>query len=125
MNTVRVSGQEWMPVREAASLREAAVCTGPRHPGEIFEIRRLQYDTIRHMLEARRVIRAAATFRIQKPAGNIRVVDISGVFIFELVKAAATATVAERFPFRLRHLVERFALPEWCFRVLLSVFRAL
>lgn len=112
MNTLAGSGHQRVPLRETAAFGETAVGTGPRHPGEIRQILRLQDDAVRDVLKPFGIIATATTTQIQKPAGDVGVIDSASVFVFEFVQAATTAAVAQRFPFGARHLLERFTLPE-------------
>jgi hypothetical protein len=45
-------------------------------------------------------------------AGGVRVVEFAIVFILDLVHAAQCATITERLPLRLAHLIEALGFPE-------------
>ncbi len=83
-----------MPLRETAAFGETAVGTGPRHPGEIRQILRIQDDAVRNVFKPLRIIATTTTIQIQEPAGDVGVIDPAGVLVFEFVQAATAAAVA-------------------------------
>src|SRR5690606_5020583 len=59
------------------------------------------------------IVAAAATLRVEQPAGDAGPVDFAGILVLQLGQAAFAAAVAKRFPFGRAHRLERLGFPEW------------
>ena len=108
---VAIAADEIVPVRQRAAFGAQAIGAGPGQPADIVDDAQRQPQAIRDEGLAVLVIHAACGLRVEQPAGDIGVLDLAGVFIFDLVQAAASATVAQGFPFRRIEIGQR-PLPE-------------
>lgn len=112
MNTLPGSGHKRVPPRETASFGQTAVGTGPGHPAEVREIFRIQDHAVGDVFKPLRIIATATTVQIQKPAGDVGVMNLPGILVLEFVQATTAAAVAQRLPFSASHFLERLTLPE-------------
>src|SRR5262249_34595788 len=71
-----------------------------------------ELDAVRDDLLAVLVVPAARRLGVQELAAGVRLGELAGALVLELVDAAHAAAVAQRFPFLLGHLGQRLALPE-------------
>jgi hypothetical protein len=58
------------------------------------------------------VVRASTRVVIEQSASHSGQFDLARVFVLQLVQAALSASIAERFPFRSGQLSEGFSLPK-------------
>lgn len=91
-----------MPPGKVTPFSDEPVGAGGRKPVELADLGRGELDAIPDLLGAAGIIHAPAGACVKKLAGYAREMDPSAVFIFEFDKAAASAAVAEAFPFGRR-----------------------
>ena len=101
-----------MPPIKIATLGDEPVGAGRRHPGKVADILRRQAHAIRHLRLPVAIVAAAACTGVEEGAADVGVLDRAGFLIVELDEAAARASVAEAFPLRLAHGLERLLAPE-------------
>lgn len=91
-----------MPPGKVTPFGDEPVGAGGRKPVELVNLGRGELDAIPYLLGAAGIIRAPAGACVKKFAGYACEMDLSAVFILEFDKAAASAAVAEAFPFSRR-----------------------
>ena len=91
-----------------ASLKQAAVGTGFRHPGDFADIVSGQLQAFGNQCTAVLIFRTFAGFKIEVFADDVGVVYFAGVFILNFYQAAFAATIANGFPFFFRHVLQFF-----------------
>src|SRR5262249_557318 len=88
------------------------IAAGRRQPLDIVDIVGGQPDAIGHQVAAVPVVLAPAAGAIEQAAADVRIIDSTGVLVFELVETAAPAAVANALPFGGRHLRQSLAAPK-------------
>src|SRR5581483_3259163 len=101
-----------MPPIEIAALGEELVGACRRQPDDTADIARGEPHAILHPALPMAVVAAAASLRVEQPAGHVGEERAPGPLFLELVEAAAAAAVAQALPFGAGHLRERLAFPE-------------
>ena len=112
MNGFGVSRDERMPPEKRLSLRKQPIRTGLGHPAQFCDVGCCYFHAVGHIALSIGVIAALAGIVVEKPTGHIRERVFAGVGILQLEQAALATTVAERFPLRIRHVLESLGLPE-------------
>jgi len=100
-----------MPLRQGLPLREPAISATRGQPVEFLGLVYRQQDTVCNLLRPVRIIAAPALFKIEQFAGNISVIRIARIFVFNLMQTTKRTAVAQAFPLLGRHLRQRFAIP--------------
>lgn len=99
VDRLRRSGHKRMPPGKVTPFGDEPVGAGGRKPVELSNLGRGELDAIPDLLGAAGIIHAPAGACVKKLTGYAREMDPSAVFILEFDKAAASAAVAEAFPF--------------------------
>src|SRR5690606_2771078 len=94
-----------------------------RQRGDGAYVLRRQAQAVGHALGAAKIVGAPAQLGIEQPASDAGEVDIAGILVLELGQAALAAAVAERFPLRRRHRLQRLGFPERLIHALIWAFR--
>jgi len=110
---LRITRHERVPPIEVLALGEQHVGARRRQPGDRFQAFGRELDAIIDLFQAVRVVTAAAAVAVEQAAADIGVVGPVGPLLFQLVEAATAAAVTKALPFRIGHLCQGFALPEW------------
>ena len=113
MHACPVARDKRMPMQEVLALRNQAVGAGRRHPFQRGNVFGRENHTSRDFLFAIVIVNAAAALMIEQLAGHIRIIEVAGVFVFQLQKTTFGAAVTEGFPFGLGHLAQCFFPPKW------------
>ena len=108
----RAARNQGVPPGKALSLVEQAVGAGLGEPAELADVFGCQGYTIGHPGGAVRVIGALAGLEIKELASRAGVDELARILVFQLVKTAAAAAVAQAFPFRPAHLRQGLGFPE-------------
>lgn len=111
MHRLAIAAHQIMPGRQRFVVRAEAIGAGAREPGDILDIARGKPDAFDDIGAAVLVIAAETGLAIEQATGNICRVEIAGILILDLVQAAFSAAVAQRFPLRTVERRERL-LPE-------------
>ncbi len=77
-----------MPVRQVLTESESPVGTALGQPAEGLDLIGRQHEALRDASGPVLVVAAATAFEIEQPAGNIRVIKLAGVLVFQLDHAA-------------------------------------
>jgi hypothetical protein len=112
VNRLRVAGDQGMPPFQSSSVRQNAIGAGFWQPFYSPDIIRCQSDAVRNQLAPVAVVGTSASFNVQKITGHPGIMDAAGFPVFELLEAAATASVTERFPLRSGHIMQRRGYPK-------------
>ena len=107
VHRLRASGNQIMPFRQGLTGCTEPIRASLGQPVQGIEIVRIELHTIRDELHAMLVIEATPVAPIKQLAGDVRRVEDSRVFVFELVDATATATIAKRLPLASIEFAER------------------
>jgi hypothetical protein len=112
VHRIAITAHQVMPQGQVLAFTDQSIAAGRRQPAEFFGLARRELDAVRHKVTTVRVVGALAGFQVQQFAGDARVIDRVVLFIFELLQAAQTAPVAQRFPLLRIELIEGFAYSE-------------
>ena len=111
VHRLRITRHQGMPPAQALALHQHPVGACRRQPGKLLQVLIGQNLTIWHEPLAVFIASAAASFQIQEATRDIRVEDLAGSLMFQLVKAATPAAVAQPLPFGFRHFSKGLAPP--------------
>jgi hypothetical protein len=112
-NSVPIPRNQRMPFRQALAFVETTIGTGI---GQIWIIAYCfcsEHETLGYPFFSVWIVSAPARFGIQQLAGQIGVMDVTGIGVLQLYKAAAGASITERLPLIVTELAELFRLPEF------------
>jgi len=101
-----------VPPGEILALRHQPIAAGRRQPFEPPHVARGEPHAILHLRLAMGIVAAAAFLAIEQLAADAGEDRCVGVFVDQLVQAAAAAAVAQALPLGARHLGHRLAAPE-------------
>ena len=93
MNRFGIAGYQGVPIRQWLVFREPAIRTAQRQPAKRIRVIHAQYEAICDQLRPLRIIFASAGIDVQQLARNIRVEDITGLFVFHLLHTAQRTAV--------------------------------
>src|SRR5262249_40378947 len=65
-----------------------------------------------NLLRSIGVVLTGAKAGIQKLAGNVGEIDLTGIFVLQFLQATACTAVAQALPFGIRHLLQGFGFPK-------------
>ena len=95
VHTLRITGDERMPVGQLPAFSQKAVSAGSRHEVQARYVARVQIDAIRNPFPTIGVVAASAAFAIKKMTGNIGKEDFTIVGVFEFHQATFSTTVTK------------------------------
>ena len=72
-----------------------------------------KHETLDHFPSPVSIVGASTGVHIQEATRNVRVENLIGIFILNLVQTTQCAAVTKRLPLFACHLGERFAFPKW------------
>ena len=120
MNSLRIAADKIMPFRQRHAIRPQLIGAGRGQPLDILQHRLRQAQAIWDKSLAPPVVLAAGAMRIEQLARYIGGIDAACILIFDLVKAAFAAAVAQCLPLRAVEGRERL-LPERLYPIQRSI----
>src|SRR5260221_6192968 len=112
VHRLATAGDQIMPVAQRLAGGAQTIGTGSGEPIEPVELHGVELHAIGNKLQPVLVIDAAPVSTIEQLAGDIRRVELTRLFVFEFVDAAAAAAVAQGLPLPAVERGER-PFPEW------------
>lgn len=101
-----------MPLGKRLAGGTQPIGTSRRQPVEPAQVLPVQFHAVGDQLHSVRIVEATTISSVKQLASDIGRIEESRFFVFELVNAASTATVAQGLPFAAVQRGERF-LPKW------------
>src|SRR5262249_20672271 len=106
------TGNERMPPAKVLALIDQPVGARFGKPAQPPDVSRCQFYTILNMGLPVFIVGASARSDVKKPTSKTRNRNIACVLVLKLDETALTAAVAQRLPFRSRHLAQAFCFPK-------------
>lgn len=98
MHRFTATGDQIMPIGQGLAFPTKAVRASRRKPFQLVQLVRIKLHAIVDQLLAVAIVGALPSAPIQQLAGDVGREELAGILIFQLVKTAAPASVAQRLP---------------------------
>src|SRR5665213_1328886 len=98
-----ISRNQGVPPVKVTPFRHQPIAAGRRQPRQARHILRRQRLAVGYALVTVRVVAATARVAVEQMTCHVRPCDLAGVFVLELVEAAAATAIAKRLPFGSAH----------------------
>src|SRR3954453_15852099 len=99
MYCLAAAGDEIMPVPQRLAGRAQSIGAGFRQPVERREVATIEPDTVADARHAVLIVEASTIAPVEQLASDVGRIEQPRLLIFDLMHAAAPATVTQRFPF--------------------------
>src|ERR1700722_6060346 len=113
MHAVGRTRNQRVPIVQVLAFGHQSIGAGDWEPAQIANHIRRQSHAIGNFPVTPRIVDAFTRLAVEQLAANVGEMNLARVLVLELDEAAATAAVAQAFPFDETHLVERLRAPEW------------